>query len=165
MEQHRVNFDMFFSVGMPFETEHDVPVTRKLIEDARRRFEYLRWVLVMTMQMEPGSPMFNRPDKFGITTDRSTFMDFYEAHSKTETDPYTCLGYAVPNFFDDGLGADQKIFEERIKQIRCQNFCLLESGERFPNNTRGRSKCKMIETIWKVRGLGSDRFPNRPSYP
>jgi len=157
LERYQVNFDLFFSVGMPFETEHDVPLTRDMIAKARDLYAYLRWVLVMPMQMEPGSPMFNRPDKFGITTDRRSLMDFYDAHSRMDSDPYTCLGYASPNFFDDGSGADQKVFEQRIKALRCKYFCLLESNEPQYNSLRGRSKCKVLESMWKVRSIGNDK--------
>jgi hypothetical protein len=176
IEAHKVNFDMFMTVGMPFETEKDIPKSRALIRRSREKYPHLRWVLVMPMQMEPGSPMFNRPDRFGITTSRRCFMDFYHAHARADTDPFTCLGYANPDYFEDGSGADEETFSECITQVRCRYFCLLNADNPDTRSLRGQTLCKGIrgmrlgletagEVGRKVQGLPSKRSQPRPRFP
>ena len=109
--------------------------------------------------------MFKRPDKYNVLTSRRNFMDFFEAHKSPYTDPMTCLGYVVPDFFPGETITDMAEFDRRIGQIRCEHFCLLLGDRDYDSTITGQAKCKAMDTFWRLKGAVPKPGQERPIYP
>lgn len=68
---------VFFSAGLPFERASDIAETEALIR--RIREVPGAGVTVCPMDLDPGSPMFEAPNKFGVRSTLRRFKDFCRA--------------------------------------------------------------------------------------
>jgi len=82
LERHGVFCDVFFTVGVPFETAEDVQQTLQLQKKIRDRYSNVRGIRTFTIEMEPGSPWHLDPEAFGVETCLQNFMDYYHYHSE-----------------------------------------------------------------------------------
>jgi hypothetical protein len=64
----------FLSAGLPSETWQDVSETAGLIRRLRR--ETRTGITVCPMELDPGSPMFLDPERFGVSCRLRTLRDF-----------------------------------------------------------------------------------------
>lgn len=80
-----------FTSGLPFETRKDFSATLALI--ARLRGKARFDVSAGAIEIEPASPMFLRPEKYGVTVSRGKLGDFISAAKKRSG-----LGYATRAF-------------------------------------------------------------------
>lgn len=141
LEARGVQLDVFFSLGLPGETAARALRTRELV----RRFAGLpnvRRLMTWAVQLEPGSPAFEDPARFGIEVNRRTLADFEAAHG-TRGDAYSVLGYRLPGYFGDArdLGGVPE-FEAHFQQFKCQEFCFHSADPRVYNDPAiGRQAC------------------------
>ena len=98
MEEHQVYCDLFFTVGVPFETEEDVYQTIRFQTEIRQRFSNVKGIRTFTIEIEPGSPWHLDPETYGVKTSLQSFMDFYNYHSG-EKSSFSSLGYWIPGTF------------------------------------------------------------------
>jgi len=75
-EEAGLTVHCFFSAGLPTETPADVDETARLIEWLRR--ETAAGVSVAPMYVDPGSPLWLDPARWGVRLVRRTLRDFYE---------------------------------------------------------------------------------------
>ncbi|MBI5534399.1 MAG: cobalamin B12-binding domain-containing protein [Deltaproteobacteria bacterium] len=75
-EQRGLAVHCFFSAGLPTETRADVDETARLIERIRK--ETGAAISVCPMQIDPASPMFLHPERYGVRLVRRTLGDFYD---------------------------------------------------------------------------------------
>jgi len=161
MDSKGVRMELTFTLGMPGETEDEIPKLVAFRKKILTGIKHVRSSVVLTSQIEPGSQWFLRPERFGIQTDLRKFSDFHKFHSISNS-YYTHLGYSIPGYFRDGKSDSIELFRSRIQSVRCKYFCLL-SGNRigYGANVLGRAKCLALSIFW---GLRLGRFlPGRTS--
>jgi radical SAM superfamily enzyme YgiQ (UPF0313 family) len=93
----RIQTELYFAAGLPYETPCDVAVTEELM--AALRVKYPACALrVFPLAMEPASPMFENPGRFHVRTERRTFADFLSASSQPDD-----IGYETNDFDRDAV--------------------------------------------------------------
>jgi len=95
-ESRGMRVHCFFTAGLPTETARDVDETARLIERIRR--ETGAAVSVCPMVLDPASPLFLHPEKFGARLVRRTLKDFYEGVGLREGP-----GYETEAFSEQGI--------------------------------------------------------------
>ncbi len=156
MREHNIYLDMFFTVGIPYETVHEAMQTKQMMRTIKKRYHsILKRMMVWTIQIEPGALQFLHPEKYGIVSDRSMFMDFYRSHGGQDADTYSALGYYNHSFFPDGAQKNNAHeFSEALQKLKCRHFCFLHPDARKYNTpVKGRLYCAYRALYWKLRGL------------
>jgi radical SAM superfamily enzyme YgiQ (UPF0313 family) len=67
---------LFFSAGLPGETEADVDQTARLIERVRSRTRAA--ISVTPMFIDPASPVWSEPGRYGVRLVRRSLADFHD---------------------------------------------------------------------------------------
>ena len=107
-----------FTMGLPFETAHDFEQTLALIRRLKRTGAQ---VVAGSYKLEPGSPIYRDPGRFGVTPYRRCFEDYYQ-HTRA-----LALGQPTPH----PLGYRTAAFTERQileLQFRALRACYLSPG-------------------------------------
>ncbi len=167
LEKHNITADVFFTMGIPSENVKTLYDTKDMILAIDSRFKNVGRMMSWGVQIEPGSPIFENPEKFGAVTDRKTFMDFYKIHSGKASDTYSALGYSIENYFLDGVLYSPEEFSEKIMKIKCADFCFLHNNCASYNLPfYGRMTCRARELKFKLKGFGAAKYKNmaRPEF-
>ena len=175
LEALGVSTDVFFTVGAPFETQADAMATKAMIRRLRSEFRTLQRCMVWPIQLEPASPAYVHPERYGIEVERRSFLDFYYAHSgqaspgptgpggpdaPSEGETYTGLGYGAPEFFGDDAPGRIDLFEERLRNFRCRHFCFFHPDPRRSSSPAiGRFYCRLRALRWSLSSLTRRRRP------
>ncbi len=157
LERQGIFFDVFFTIGVPFETAEDLEQTLLLQKRIRSCYRNLRGIRTYTIEMEPGSPWQIDPEAFGVETRLKGFIDYYHYHSGNEN-VFSSLGYWLPSSF---LKAENEVdFERKLQEIKCRNFCFLHPDVRRSSTPFwGRRFCDLSSLFWKVKGLTGRKIP------
>ncbi|MBK7973566.1 MAG: hypothetical protein IPK07_09940 [Deltaproteobacteria bacterium] len=142
LERLEVPTDVFYTMALPGETLGAALDTRDQMA-RMREYRNARRVMVWTVQLEPGSPQFERPDAFRMVTDRRSFLDYYRVHGGQHPDTYSSLGFKICDYFgdtrDEGSISD---FERHIQSFKCADLCFLSADPREPVAAQsGRRHC------------------------
>jgi radical SAM superfamily enzyme YgiQ (UPF0313 family) len=148
MQEHGVFCDLFFKLGVPFETEEDLYGNLRLQREIRRRFSNVRAIRAFTIELTPGSPWHLDPEAYGIKILLNTFMDFYR-HSG-EKSPFPSLGYWIPGYFS-GV-TDAAGFEKALRNFKCRHLCPIRT-----NSIWGKRICDLSQLASAL----TDRFLKR----
>ena len=149
MKEHRVYCDLYFTMGLPFETKEDLCKTIRFQREIRRRFSNVRRISTFPVYLEPGSPMHLRPEDYGIVTSLREFVDFYQYHSANET-PFSSSGYWIPNFFAGVNG--QKDFDETLQKVKCRYLCSFHPDPgKSSSPSWGRRWCNLYNLFWRAK--------------
>ena len=155
LAEYKVPTVIYFTIGLVDETAEDIRKTIALSALLKKKWKKeVVGVLCVPIQIEPGSPMFEDPEKHGLVSTRSTFMDFYHSHSRSDSGPFSYLGYTNKAYPE--AGDDPKAYEDALQRIRCKNFCLL-SPRLFGKIEMGllsRALCRLRHAKWKKAGFG-----------
>lgn len=76
LDKKTITNSIFFTVGLPKEKEEDFEKTLKLAKYINSNFSN-SICIISAVPIEPYSPMFTEPEKFGIKFYRKNFLDFY----------------------------------------------------------------------------------------
>ncbi len=109
MEKKGVNAGIYFSGGLPLETEKDLGETIAL-QRHLTKYKNIKQIITYPIELDPASPMFLNPEKFNIILTRKTFIDYYMDHSKL----LFSRGYYIS-------GSSEK----KMMKIQCKNYCFL----------------------------------------
>jgi radical SAM superfamily enzyme YgiQ (UPF0313 family) len=153
LKQHRIATLIYLTMGLPGETPAHLEQTVQLAQELKRRYRsILEDVLCLPIQLEPASDIFEDPAAHGVRASRACFMDFYRSHGRTDTGPFTYLGYSTL-----AMGDDEASFALRLQQQRCEQYCVLH--RRLPAQLGAkplsRFICNRIHASWRRRGFGS----------
>lgn len=164
LEQSRVGFLVFFTVGNPFETEDDLVETSRLISEIKEKYNFVRWLTTYPVQIEPGSAIFEEPERYGVEKMLYTFKDYYNFHGSRESCLYTNLGYNIKGYFKDAPELSTKKervdwFSERISKLRCEKFCILH-----PDPETARHYCDRQHQLYVEAGGGDFEKFERKSF-
>jgi len=155
MQDLGVSMEVFFTYGVPWEKERDLNTTLDLRRRILKEFSLVRGLRALSIEMEPGAPWFESPDRFGVISQRSSFDDFYRAHSDGEEGTYTDLGYAISDFFDEPLDADEphRDFQRRLQEIKGRDLRFLHFNPKKVGSPRmGRFVCRAGQLMRLARG-------------
>ncbi|MCX8037522.1 MAG: radical SAM protein [Candidatus Sumerlaeia bacterium] len=146
-----ISMEVFFTYGIPFETEADLQATIQLRGEIARRFKHVTGMRALSIELEPGAPWQMEPEKYGIRTNLRTFRDYYLAHSIPTEGTYSRFGYYIPNYFGNGEG-DEKTFAERLQAIKCKHFCFIHpSARRYWKPWKARMLCRVSSLLAHMR--------------
>ena len=130
-EEFEVQLDIFFSIALPAETIKEARITRDMIAEIREGYTNIRRLMTWSVQLEPGSPQFENPERFNMITDRRCFMDFFKAHGGEKSDTYSGLGYKINDYFGDERDRGGIVeFEAHMQHLKCMEFCFLSADPR-----------------------------------
>lgn len=87
-----------FSVGLPFDTRRDFLETLRLAGRVKKLYPQTE-VFMSPIQLEPFSPLYRRPKRYGAALQRTSLKDFIEQKPRT-------LGYST------GLMGDLEVWEK-----------------------------------------------------
>jgi radical SAM superfamily enzyme YgiQ (UPF0313 family) len=143
LQENDIKVDIFYTIALPGETLSTARDTARQIQKIASSYNNIRRLMTWSVQLEPGSPQFERPEQFNLITDRSRFTDFYRAHGGDRADTYSSLGYKVCDYFGDSRdeGGIQE-FERHLQHLKCMEFCFLGRDPRFwQTPLKGREHC------------------------
>lgn len=124
-EKEGLETDLFFSLGIPGENEEIFEETRRMIRHFRERFSHLGEICLFGIELEPGSPWFEEPEKFGIVSGRKCFEDYHNAHKPGNRGSFSSLGYYIPDYFRDrSKCSNVEEFENALEKLRNENMKL-----------------------------------------
>lgn len=112
MDELQIRSRICFTCGLPFESDSDMRDMAAYQKRLRRRFP-LADIRTGMIEIEPGSPMSRDPENYGLHLDRSTFMDYYNYHSRQDRDHWMTLGFnraSCPS-------------QDETSRFFCQHFC------------------------------------------
>ena len=154
IDRKGISMEVFFTYGIPRETEADIQETIRLRAEIARRFKHVMGMRALAIELEPGAPWQINPERFGIRTSLRSFRDFYNAHSETCEGTYTRLGYYIPNYFAHGE-VDEKSFAKRLQAIKCKHLCFIHpNARRYSKPWQGRMFCRTLALARKLGLLG-----------
>ena len=162
LEAREIAFDVFYTIALPGETVADARETARQVDRIAATYRHARRLMTWSVQLEPGSPQFETPERFGMITDRACFRDFYRAHGGDRADTYSSLGYKIQGYFgdsrDQGGIAD---FERHLQHLKCMELCFLGRDPRFWSAPdQGRQHCfERRSALAERRGHAA---PSRP---
>jgi len=161
IDENKIPMIIYFTMGLPGETSKDLIDTETMTKDLRSKFEYLMSVIVIPIQLEPGSPLFENPQKYQAVTERKCFKDFYDYHKRPDSNPYSYLGYATQSL-EEGEKDIEK-FSQYIFNERCKRFCtfFVIPFSKFDVPALARNKCDLIHKNWLKNGYGKPPIKRR----
>jgi hypothetical protein len=147
----RIPCHLYFTTGVPFETEEDMSKTVRFQKEIQHRYPIVKKIHHVTFEIEPGSPWHLYPEAYGIQTSLKNFMDFYHHASERKEGPPS-LGYWIPNYFRGAESA--KDFETALHHAKTRHFGLAYSETKRPSDLAQRRKfCDLPELFGRVKGL------------
>ncbi|WP_010245790.1 B12-binding domain-containing radical SAM protein [Acetivibrio cellulolyticus] len=152
---------IYLTMGLPGESSEDLNDTELMTKDLRAKFKYLMSVIVLPVQLEPASPLFDDPKKYQAVTERTCFKDFYEYHKKPDSNPYSYLGYATESLKE--ADCDIEKFSQYIFNERCKKFCTfyIKLFGKFDVPALAQVRCKLIHKKWLKMGYGKPPLERR----
>ncbi len=95
LEKYRINHIPYFATGLPFETLETFKSTLDMTEKLLKEFN-LGLIFCTPLRLDPGSPMYEAPKKYGIIPHYRSFADYYERCMKREKNlPHDSIGYTT----------------------------------------------------------------------
>jgi len=93
VEGYNINHVPYFATGLPFETEETFKKTMHMTEKLLSEFHPMT-VFCTPLRLDPGSPMFEHPDHYGVIKHYKTFTDYYNrCRKRAKHLPYDYTGY------------------------------------------------------------------------
>ena len=88
-----MNYTPYFATGLPFETRETFKETLSMTENLQSHYHPCA-VFCTPLRLDPGSPMYENPQKYKIIKHFHTFADYYDKCKKrAENLPYDPTGY------------------------------------------------------------------------
>ncbi len=154
MKEDKIPILIYLTIGLPGETSKDIDNNVQFSKSLQKRFKELLSIIMVPVQLEPGSPLFENPEKYNAVTERKCFRDFYEYHQKPESNPYSYLGYATEALQE--AACDIEKFNEFILNKRCQHFCMIQLKlfGKFQIPAFSKLVCELSHKRWQRNGYG-----------
>ncbi|MBN2355040.1 cobalamin-dependent protein [candidate division KSB1 bacterium] len=130
---------VFFSIGIPHETEADFKKTLALKRQILATYKKTS-VKAFVIEIEPGAPWHLHPEKYGIHLRRRTLPDFIADHKRPDYSSMRCLGFTKSDFWGKSL-KDEQEFEAKLLKLKCRYFC------------EQRRICPFLSAFWRMARL------------
>ncbi len=146
-----ITTELYFTFGFPFEREEDVLETKRFAFYLKKRFRCIWAIRAYPLEMEPGSLWQRNPERFGVVSNRKSFVNYYEANSQKNLEVLNSLGYYIPSFFKEGA-SDFASFERKMQRLKCRHFCLIHPNARRSGPPwLGRVMCRGMSLYQKLK--------------
>lgn len=122
-----VRMRLFFTAGLPFEKKEDIVRTLSLI-NFTKKFRNVE-IECFPIEFEPASPWPLEAQKYGISSNRRTFMNYYQIHQKKSD-----IGYET-NYFT------RKQINNIVQLLRMESNC---------NKPRSRFLEDLLNTLFAI---------------
>ncbi|MBW1641423.1 MAG: cobalamin-dependent protein [Deltaproteobacteria bacterium] len=155
MDRMNITTEIFFTYGLPGENIKLLEETIALQREIVKRFNCVRAIRTLSVEMEPGAPWHLEPERFGIVTNRRSFNDFYSSHGNPENNTFSSFGYYIPDYFEDPLDTQNPYqdFAKRMQAIKCRKFCFIhpnpEKSGKHP--WQGRLFCQVASKLISLK--------------
>ncbi len=161
MKEEKVPVLLYMTIGLSGETSKDINDNALFTKELRKRYRDLLSIITVPVQLEPGSPLFENPEKYHAVTERKCFRDFYEYHKRPDSNPYSYLGYATHAL--EETACDIEKFNAYILKERCKNFCIIQTKLFGKFYLPGFSKlvCALNHKRWLRNGFGKPLIERR----
>jgi radical SAM superfamily enzyme YgiQ (UPF0313 family) len=163
-----VSVSLFFIVGLPGETLDDIKTTRDFQKELTKRFGSQVSCQTETVELDPASPAYNEPERYGILKANSAFKDYFNTHGMRNNSSLSTSGmtYYIQTLSSVSKSRDKlnmSLFKKRMQRIVCREFCpfsnLISIKFKVNNNIffRGiinllsRAFCNVVLLYWKAR--------------
>lgn len=147
---------LYFTAGLPHETSDHMNETTQLSASLKKQYgKIIDGIFCIPVQIEPGSPLFENPEDWGVHSKRSCFMDFYRSHGDVDSGPFDYLGYATNTLAEaDG---ELDAFRNVLQDFRCKHFCVLDPKlfGRLELKKMSRLLCILRHKAWEKKGYGA----------
>ncbi len=117
--QKNISVEVYFIAGMPDQSAEEIRLTQKLRQEMLR-VPAVKAVRVQSVLLEPASPMFENPERFGLEKSFHGLNDYLELHRRPHF-PFP-LGYRP---VDSDLSYGE--YTARVQRIICDNFCRMDN--------------------------------------
>lgn len=107
-----VRIEVCFTAGLAFEKREDVLETLSLINFIKKNFKDII-IMCETIEFEPAAPWFINRKKYGISSSRKTFMDFYKIHKKESN-----IGYCTEELKEKEINRFVRLLKSKISPIQ-----------------------------------------------
>lgn len=162
LDEKGVRFDICLSIGMPFSKYKEDIRSAERIKNLYGRYRHVGRIMTFLIDLVPGAPIFEYPERFGIQTSRKSFLDYYEVFRKPDHSTYALLNYKVDNYFDDERdNCSISEFGVAIQHLKCMHLCFLsKDGERGYAPEKGRAHChEMRSAVLRDIGYAGEVVP------
>ena len=103
-----------FCVGLPFETRQNVIESLTLINYIRKKFRGTEFI-IDSIKLDPGSPIFINPEKYGINISRKFLSDFFV---------YNSPGFSTCEFSEEDIKELECLLDAEANCIWSRSFFL-----------------------------------------
>jgi len=94
LRENGIATQVWFTYPLPSETEKEVTVTRELMGIIRKRLGNGGQVLMMEFDLDPGSPLYLQPERYGIVKKAEAFSDYCDPAMRIKFQSICGLGRA-----------------------------------------------------------------------
>lgn len=163
----KIPVDVYFSLGLPFDTVDILKASRDFQDLLRKNFGYAITIRTECLDLDPASPMYLDPEKYKIVKNWNHFMDYYYANSNTDNlFTNNISGYYQKDFFSESKftsSTKPEIFKNEFEKMVCNNFCRLtdhlcarfkKRGLRLPVkivSLLSNLICTLVNCFWKCK--------------
>jgi radical SAM superfamily enzyme YgiQ (UPF0313 family) len=120
-ERVGVRTEVFFSLGLPFETRKDFEETLRLRDRIAREFRHAD-ASAFAVEAEPAAPWCLDPERYGIHLVRRTLSDFLTEQASPNYSSMSSLGYWRDLYLDEPV-TDAADYARRVLATKCRHFC------------------------------------------
>jgi radical SAM superfamily enzyme YgiQ (UPF0313 family) len=125
LEDYSIPYVLYFATGLPFESEASFNETISLAEKALCN-PHLKMIFNTPLTLDPGSPMFCEPEKYGVFPHLSTFNDYYKrCKNRAEGKVYDSFGYHTSLLSNERMlylmDKWNEYFKDKIPQIQANS--------------------------------------------
>jgi radical SAM superfamily enzyme YgiQ (UPF0313 family) len=115
LEAQRINHIPYFATGLPFETLETFQETLAMTENLLNRLN-LQLLFCTPLRLDPGSPMYERPDHYQVIPHFRSFSDYYDnCRKRDERLLYDYSGYHTTTLSVDEIMKTQSQWEATVK--------------------------------------------------
>jgi radical SAM superfamily enzyme YgiQ (UPF0313 family) len=122
-EKNKIPVTLYFAAGLPFEKKIDIIKTLALINFIKNKFRNVK-IIAREIEFEPASPSFLNRKKYGVSSYRNTFLDFFNIH-ETKSD----LGYYTKNISSDEVCSTIRLMNAEANCIKKESHFFLRIEE------------------------------------
>lgn len=121
LEESGIPYALYFATGLPFENDASFEKTLLLAEKATSG-SHLKMIINTPFTIDPDSPMYNNPEKYGVFPHLRSFNDYYERCKKRANgEAFDHFGYHTANLSTMKMMELQerwnKFIESKLPQI------------------------------------------------
>lgn len=123
-DRKKIRIDLCFSLALPRSSYQEDFLTYEFMKDALQNYKMIGRVNTFLIDLVPGSPMYENPEKFDVEVTYHSFKDYYQAFKDPLHSTYALCNYKLKNYFgDERDNGTVEEFSKYVQNMKCQYFC------------------------------------------